>query len=195
MGFIKFIGLLLIGTAFGLTSVITGGIPAAQAQSFSSSYKFLKSVKEVDYREIKIAVEKGVNINTRDYDDKSTPLIIATRLKEAPLVQYLLKNGAKPDYYGKDGRTPMVIAAASGERTIVALLIKFKGDMDMADKNGTTPLIAAVLARKDQIVKLLLEQGADYTLEDYSGRSPLQHALDNHRRRTVKLLKEAGATF
>lgn len=195
MGFIKFIGLLMIGTAFGLTSGLTLVIPAAQAQSFSASYKFLKSIKEVNYREIKIAVEKGVNVNTRDYDDKTTPLIIATRMKEGPLVQYLLKNGGKPDLYGKDGRTPLVIAAANGDRTIVALLIKFKGDLDLADKNGTTPLIAAVLARKDQVVKLLLEQGADHTLEDYSGRSPLQHALDNRRRHTVKLLKEAGATF
>ena len=195
MGTIKFIGLLMIGIVFSLTSGMTVGIPAAQAQSFSASYKFLKSIKEVNYREIKIAIEKGVNVNTRGYDDKSTPLILATRMKEGPLAQYLLKSGAKPNLSGNDGRTPLVIAAGNGDRTIVALLIKFEADLDMADKNGTTPLIAAVLARKDQIVKLLLEQGADHTLEDYSGRSPLQHALDNRRRRAEKLLKEAGATF
>ncbi|PCI48702.1 MAG: hypothetical protein COB49_05650 [Alphaproteobacteria bacterium] len=185
MRFIKFIGILLIVTVFGLTSV--------QAQSFSASYKFLKAVKEVNYRDIKMAIEKGVNVNTRDYDDKTTALIMVTRIKDAPLAQYLLKNGAKPNLYGKDGKTSLVIAAGNGDRTTVALLIKFKADLDMADNNGTTPLIAAVLARKDQIVKLLLESGADYDLEDYSGRSPLQHAIETRRRRIEKTLKEAGA--
>jgi ankyrin repeat protein len=186
MRIIKFIGISLIITAFGFTG--------AQAQSYSASYKFLKAVKDVNYRDIKIAIEKGVNVNTRDYDDKSTALVIAALKKEAPLTQYLLKSGAKPNLSGSNGRTPLVIAATNGDRTIVALLIRFKADLDMADNNGTTPLIAAVLARKDQIVKLLLEQGADHTLEDYSGRTPLQHAIDNRRRRTEKIFKDAGAT-
>lgn len=182
----KFIGLFLILTGLGLGS--------SAAQNFSASYKFLKSVKDLNYREIKVAVEKGVNINTRDYDDKTTPLIIATRLKDASLVKYLLKNGAKTDLYGQNGKTAMVIAAEAGNRTLVALLINAKGDMDLADDNGTTPLIASVLARKDNIVKLLLEAGADFTFEDYSGRSALQHAIDNRRRKTIKILKAAGAS-
>lgn len=187
MQIIKFIGISLIITAFGFTG--------AQAQSYSASYKFLKAIKEVNYRDIKIAIEKGVNVNTRDYDDKTTALVIAATKKEAPLVQYLLKSGAKPNLHGKNGKTPLVIAAANGERSIVALLIKFKADLNMADNNGTTPLIAAVLARKDPIVKLLLEYGADHSQEDYSGRTPLQHAIDNRRRRTEKILKDAGATY
>lgn len=185
----KFISTVLIVTAFGLTLSFS----AAQAQSYSASYKFLKAIKEVNYRDIKMAIGNGVNVNTRDYDDKTTALIMVTRKKEAPLAQYLLKSGAKPNLYGKDGKTPLVIAAGNGDRTTVALLIRFKADLDLADKNGTTPLIAAVLARKSRIVKLLLEHGADHTLEDYSGRSPLQHAIDNRRRRIEKLLKEAGA--
>ncbi len=190
----KFIGPLLIVAALSLTMTITAGISGAQAQNYSASYKFLKAVKEVNYRDIKVAIEKGVNVNTRDYDDKTTALIMATKKKEASLVQYLLKSGAKPNLYGQDGKTPMVIAANNGDRVIVALLIKFKADVDIADDNGTTPLIAAVLARKDRIVELLLKYGADHTLEDYSGRSPLQHAIDNRRRRTEKILKEAGAS-
>lgn len=182
----KFIGLFLILTGLGIGS--------SAAQSFSASYKFLKSVKELNYREIKVAVEKGVNINTRDYDDKTTPLIIATRLKDASLVKYFLNNGAKANLYGNNGKTSMVVAAEAGDKTLVALLINADADMDIADDNGTTPLIAAVLARKDNIVKLLLEAGADFTFEDYSGRTALQHAIDNRRRKTVKILKEAGAS-
>lgn len=189
MRLIKFIVTLIIITAFSLTVDQT----AVQAQSFSASYKFLKAVKEVNYRDIKMAIEKGVNVNTRDYDDRTTALIVTARKKEAPLAQYLLRNGAKPNLYGKDGKTPLVIAAANGDRLIVSLLIQFEADLDIGDRNGTTPLIAAVLARKNQIVKLLLESGADHTLEDYSGRSPLQHAIDNRHRRIEKTLKEAGA--
>jgi len=185
MRLFKFIGTLLILTFMGLTF--------AQAQSFSASYKFLKAIKEVNYRDIKIAVEKGVNINTRDYDDKTTPLIHATRMREAPLVKYLLQNGAKPNLFGKDGKTPLVIAAGLGDKTLTALLIRAGADLDIGDKNGTTPLIAGVLARKGPVVKLLLDAGADHTIEDYSGRSPLQHAIENRRRRIETLLKDAGA--
>ncbi|MBL4802743.1 MAG: ankyrin repeat domain-containing protein [Emcibacter sp.] len=191
----RFIGTLLIVSVFGLALGAIWSAPAAQAQSFSASYKFLKSIKELNFREIKIAIEKGVNVNTRDYDDKTTPLIMATRMKEASLVKYLLANGAKPNLYGKDGKTALVIAAGIGDRAMVGLLISAGADMDLGDKNGTTPLISAVLARKDPIVKLLLEAGADYTIEDYSGRSPLQHAIDNRRRHTKKMLKEAGAEY
>ncbi len=185
MRLVKFIGFFLILTGLGIGS--------SAAQNFSASYKFLKSVKELNYREIKVAIEKGVNVNTRDYDDKTTPLIIATKLRDASLVKYLLASGAKADLYGNNGKTPMIIAAEAGDRTLVALLINAKANMDIADDNGTTPLIASVLARKDNIVKLLLESGADFTFEDYSGRSALQHAIDNRRRKTVKILKEAGA--
>ncbi|NOZ67297.1 MAG: ankyrin repeat domain-containing protein [Alphaproteobacteria bacterium] len=190
MRFGKFFGILLIVSSLTLV----GGMFSAQAQSYSASYKFLKAIKKMNYRDIKIAIEKGVNVNARDYDDQTTPLIIAVKKKEAPLVKYLLASGAKPNLYGKDGKTPLVIAAGLGDKTLAALLIGAKADLDLADKNGTTPLIAAVLARKGQVVKLLLDAGADYTLEDYSGRSPLQHAKDNRRRRLVKILEEAGAS-
>jgi len=190
-----FIGTFLIVAVLGLTFGPLWGTMSAQAQSFSASYKFLKAIKDLNYRDIKIAIEKGVNVNTRDYDDKTTPLIKATQMKEAALVKYLLGSGAKPNLYGKDGKTPLVIAAGIGDRTMVALLIGAAADLDLGDKNGTTPLIAAVLARKDPVVKLLLDAGADYKIEDYSGRSPLQHAIDNRRRHTQKLLKEAGAEY
>lgn len=185
----KFFGILLIVSSLA----VIGGMSAVQAQSYSASYKFLKAIKKLNYRDIKIAIEKGVNVNTRDYDDQTTPLILAVKMKEAPLVKYLLASGAKPNLYGKDGKTPLVIAAGLGDKTLAALLISAKADLDLADKNGTTPLIAAVLARKGQVVKLLLDSGADYTLEDYSGRSPLQHAKDNRRRRLIKILEDAGA--
>lgn len=191
MRFTKFICLFL----FAGMLVLSGGFMEAGAQSFSASYKFLKSVREVNYREIKVAIEKGVNINTRDFDEKTTPLIIATRMKETPLVKYLLGSGAKTDLYGNDGKTPLLIAAAGGHKTMVAVLIKAGADLDLSDQNGTTPLIAGVLARKKEVVQLLLEAGADFTLEDYSGRSPLQHAKDSRRRRIIKLLTDAGAAF
>jgi len=186
----KFIGILLIMATF---FVAVSGLTSAQAQSYSASYKFIKAIKEVNYKDIKVAVEKGVNINTRDYDDKKTALIIATRKKELPLVKYLLGNGAKPNLVGKDGKTALVIAAEAGNRAMVDVLIEAGADLDLADKNGTTPLIAAVLVKRDKIVELLIKGGADFTLEDYSGRSPLQHAIDHRRSKTEKILRDAGA--
>lgn len=185
MSLTKFVSLIMLITALGVAT--------AEAQSYSASYKFLKAIKDLDYREIKVAVEKGVNVNTRDYDDKATPLVIATRMKQASLVNYLLANGAKPDMHGEDGKAPLVIAATKGERTIVSSLIRAGADINFIDNNGITPLMAAVMSKKTQVVKLLLESGADFDLEDYSGRTALQHAIDHRTKRVQKLLEEAGA--
>lgn len=189
MAVTRFFGILLIVMTFGMVSVPM----SAPAQSYSASYKFLKAIKKLDYQKIRVAIGKGVNINTRDYDDRTTPLIIATKMKETPLVRYLLGNGAKPNLFGKDGRTPLVIAADIGDRSIVDVLIKAGADINLGDNDGTTPLIAAVLARKENIIRLLLKAGADYDVEDYSGRTALQHAIDTRRRRIIKILQDAGA--
>jgi len=190
MSISRFIGILMIVTAFGVVSA-----PASvQAQNYSASYKFLKAIRKLDYQKIRVAIGNGVNINTRDYDDKSTPLIIATRMKALLLVKYLLASGAKTDLFAKDGRTPLVIAAELGDRSIVAALIKADADLNLADNNGTTALMAAVLARRRNIVGLLLKSGADYSIEDYSGRTALQFAIDHRRRHIEKILRKAGAT-
>ncbi len=171
-------------------------LPASsQAQSYSASYKFLKAIKEDNYRDIKMLIEKGVNVNTRDYDEKITPLIMAARKKNPSLVQYLLNSGAKPDLYGDDGQTPLMIAARLGDKLSLALLITNKANLDIADKNGETALIKAVLFRKKDLMVLLLGAGSDHTIEDYSGRTALAHAKETRRRNLIKVLTEAGAEY
>lgn len=177
----------------GLTATLGSSTAHAQA-GYSPAYSLLKAIRKVDYREIKKLVQQGVNINTRDYEDQATPLVIAARMKQAPMVNYLLQNGAKPNLYGKNGKTALLIASENGDRVMVSVLLKAGADMNLSDDNGTTPLMAAVLFKKDPVVKLLLSVGADYELEDYTGRSALQHAIDIRRRRTEKMLRDAGAT-
>lgn len=188
----KRINILFISALWG---VISAGIliTPASAQNYSASYKFLKAVKELDYSAVKMAVEKGVNINTRDYDDKATALVITARKKNSNLMKYLLANGAKPDLAGDNGETALMLAVGLRNKEMTSVLLYYKADPDVTDKNGETALIRAVIAKANASVKLLLEAGADYTLEDYSGRSALQHARDGRRRRAIKLLEAAGA--
>jgi len=184
--------LFIILWATSLMALVPGPV---QAQSYSASYKFLKAVKEKDYAAIKKAVEKGVNINTRDYDDKATALVIAARQKDSQLMKYLLANGAKPNLYGDNGETALMLAVGLRSKEMTAALLHYKADPDVTDKNGETALIRAVIAKARNSVELLLEAGADYTLEDYSGRTALQHAREGRNRRAIKLLEEAGAKF
>ena len=72
-----------------LVAIGTVAVPLSSALAFSDSYEFLKAVREQDYRQIKILLQRGVNINTRDQDDGTTPLYIAVSNKDAPLVGYL----------------------------------------------------------------------------------------------------------
>ena len=179
-----------------MMGVMAGGLTSqAQAQGYSASYKFLEAVKEKNYTDIKKAIEKGVNINTRDYDTGETPLIIAVKQKNESLVNYLLDSGAKPNIAASNGETALIIAAGNRNKTISALLLHHKADMDLADKNGETALIRAIISNNRKVVELLLDIGADYTIEDYSGRTALMHAQERRRRGLVKMLKEKGATY
>lgn len=83
----------------------------------------------------------------------------------------MLKEGAKVNLQGKDGKTPLHYAAENGYTQIAEALLKRDAGVDVQDKDGRTPLYYAVYYTHDEhprlnyqhpkVVKLLLNYGAD----------------------------------
>jgi ankyrin repeat protein len=79
---------------------------------------------------------------TRDVDERAqnpqqvAALHAATAMRNAKMVEALLRAGATPDLPQADGFTPLHVAAAHGDATIAAMLILFGADPRLANAKG-----------------------------------------------------------
>ena len=195
MSFNKHIKLLL--TTIFLTLPAYSVSVIAQEGSMSDSYIFLKATKDKDYAKVKNYLQRGTNVNTRDYDDGKTALYIAASLKDPILVTFLLNEKAKTDIPVRStGETPLMVAVRLKSKKIVELLISQRANPDIGDRNGETALYKAVRGNNRDSVKMLLAANADWSIADNTGRTPLDLTKENRRLRNMaKMLEKAGAEY
>ena len=169
----------------------------AQDGSMSDSYLLLRSIKDKDYGKVRSFIQKGANVNTRDYNDGETPLYIAAKMKDVVMVTFLLNSKAKPDLATKStGETPLMVAVRLKAREIVKMLIDQKASVDLKDRSGETALYKAVRGNDRESTKALLAANADWSLTDNTGRTPLDLTLENRRLRSmIRILENAGAEY
>jgi ankyrin repeat protein len=91
-----------------------------------------------------------------------TPLYIACQTGSAPMIELLLKYGAKVNQANSLGTTPLMIAAASGSASAVEVLIAHGADVKQQETvhEQNALMFAANLNRSDAI-RVLLAHGAD----------------------------------
>ena len=87
-------------------------------------------------------------------------LTIASRDGRKPLVELLLKSGAKVDDKNNSGETALHYAAAKGHKAVAEVLLKNKADVNARSEIGATPLALAQGAGKQDVVALLKKHGA-----------------------------------
>lgn len=172
-------------------------IANAQENSMSEGYVFLKAVKDQDYFKVKTYMQKGANVNVRDYDDGATATYIAAQLRDPVLMTFLLDKDAKTDIPVRStGETPLMVAVRLKAHKIISMLIEKKADLNIGDRNGETALHKATRLNDREAVKLLLEGGADWSITENTGRTPLDFANENRRLRQVaQLLQDSGAEY
>lgn len=130
----------------------------------------------------------------------ATPLMMAARLADAPLMRVLLELGADPDIANEDGSTLLMVAAGLGIHSpgedpgtetealeCVQLALELGGDVNAIDRNHETALHGAAYRGASSIVDLLVEHGADtFDVENASGWTPLRIARGIFRTATYK---------
>ena len=87
-------------------------------------------------------------------------LTIASRDGRRPLVELLLKSGAKVDGKNNSGETALHYAAANGHKAVAEVLLKNNADVNARSETGATPLALAQGAGKQDVVALLKKHGA-----------------------------------
>ena len=139
---------------------------------------------------VKLLLEKGANIESKDDKYGWTALSKAAGQGHKAVVKLLLDKGANIESKDdKDGRTPLSNAAGEGRKAVVKLLLEKGADIESKDEEGGTPLSNAAGEGHEAVVKLLLEKGADIeSKDDKYGWTPLSRAV-------VKLPLEKGANI
>jgi ankyrin repeat protein len=174
-----------------------------------------------DFDKTRLLVRHGADVNAKS-DNHRTPLMIAARRPgAAPIVKFLLDNGANPNPNAKAVASPLLEALTAGDESIVKLLIKHGADAEATADQGLTmaattecakglELLAAKITHKQaytlalqniavlgdvKAVRLMLDHGADVNAFDPFGKTPLMYAAisDVLPVDVVKLLIERGA--
>ena len=95
------------------------------------------------------------------------------QLKNPEIVEFLLKNGANPNYADCDGRTPIFYTASP---EIIDLLIRYKANINYTDHNGRTPLFSSNINK----IKKLISNGAKLNVCDKNGNTLCHYVAEFH---------------
>ncbi len=157
-------------------------------------------------------VERGADINARMTAEPrngyrnalnrigATPLLMAARLADAPLMRVLVDLGADPTLTNEDGTTVLMVASGVGIHSpgedpgteaealaCVEFALELGGDPNAIDERGETPLHGAAYRGANAIVDLLVAHGADtFAQENVEGWTPLRIARGVFRTATFK---------
>lgn len=122
-------------------------------------------------------IEDGANPNTVDSFGQ-TPLLLASKKENTPIVNILLANGVDPNCEDHLKWTPLMWACCKGILAIVEMLLQNGAEFNQPRcSSRRTPLIFAAQQGHKAIVKMLIEYGADVNLCDCDGLTALMKAV------------------
>nr|XP_022299075.1 uncharacterized protein LOC111107927 isoform X2 [Crassostrea virginica] len=138
---------------------------------------------------------KHFDVNCINYSALSyTPLVTACLFGHKPIVDFLIRCGAKCNKIDGQFESPLGAASWAGHIDVVDLLIKSGADCNQIDKIGSTPLSDASMAGHADVVDLLIKGGADCNkIDQIYKRLPLYNASMNGNADVVNLLIKGGA--
>ncbi|KAL2784316.1 ankyrin repeat-containing domain protein [Aspergillus keveii] len=112
------------------------------------------------------------------------------------LAEFLLNNGAEPEFKDGEGRTALSYAAHYGHIAFVELLIDRGAQIDLGNRYSRTPLSYAAENGHEAIIHVLLGYGA-VPDGNYPAcrQTPLEYAIKAGHQSVAQLLIQAGANI
>ena len=124
-----------------------------------------------------LAIENPKDIRSRDFEDRSTPLHLASKWGHVEIARFLIEHGAATMAKDTHKWTPLHHAVEKENDDISRLLLENGANVKARDWAGRTPLHLAVRNQREDIAYLLLKHGAVTTAKDKNGWTPLHYAL------------------
>jgi uncharacterized protein len=148
--------------------------PAPQGSGNLDSLAFVrKLVARSANINARATTQANMGVTIRFHSTGATPLLLAARTADVPLMRLLLELGADPLLPNDDGTTPLMAAAGVGTNSPL-------------EEPGTEPEVV-------EAVKLILERGGDINTVDKNGDTAMHGAAHKHVPAALRLLAEKGA--
>lgn len=166
-------------------------LAAALAATPTINPEFLTTLRTGDARQLRAALDRGVEVNARDVRG-NTPLLHAAVYGDLASVQLLLDRGADVNATNAAGSTALLRAASDFSK--LKLLVERGANVNTRSQLGHTPLIlAARPANSHRAVEFLLARGAEVNASNYFGGTALMAAAASGDAKSVELLLKHGA--
>ncbi len=115
-----------------------------------------------DVEMAKMLLAAGANTKAVTRDGLITPLFMACRNGDAPMIQAIIAAGADPNAADEHGTTPLMAAASAGNPDALKTLIEHGANVNAKEGvHGQTALMFAAALGRDQAIHLLTSYGAD----------------------------------
>lgn len=160
-----------------------------------------QAIRDRRWRQARLLVEAGSDINQRCQGDKRTALMEVCFLddedKAFGLAKMLLENGAKLDFQDAQGLTALSYACILKRKKLVRLFLRLVDyNLNAADRDANTPLFHAVTVGDLSVVKMLVKKLKYYHLsvdmQNHKGETPLIHALKMGNMEAAEMLIREG---
>ncbi|HSW73539.1 MAG TPA: ankyrin repeat domain-containing protein, partial [Candidatus Limnocylindria bacterium] len=130
---------------------------------------------------------------------RETPLLIAARRFDVPVVELLLSRKADVNFHDTaNGQTALHEAVKDegheeSRKDLVEVLLRYHPDVDVVNREQETPLMLASAFDRSLLVRLLLDHHASVNVQDRYGRTALIWAAEQNSLDSARLLLEHGA--
>jgi ankyrin repeat protein len=140
-----------------------------------------------------LVTEQLQDMNSRRFNNGSTPLHLVSREGHVEVAQFLVEHGADATAQDEDGWTPLHWASERGHIKLAQSLVQYGAHATARDKGGRTPLHRASLGGHIELARFLVRLGADATAQARGGWTPLHEASAGGHIKLAQFLVQHGA--
>lgn len=130
------------------------------------------------------------------FTDKQTVALIKTAEKNNPSkLKQLVREGADPNAFGKDGMTPLLWVLGHKDKKAMKALLSVGADPNLKLEGKESPMSLAAGAKDTEFIKILLTGGGDPNAKNRLNKPAIFVAIGQHRFDIVKTLLDHGANI
>jgi len=125
------------------------------------------------YNLVEMIVSRGADV-AKANRDVVTPLHLASRGSDLPIVQLLVGKGANVNAVDKNGSSPLHLTGWRGGPSIIQFLLDKGANINVRDRRGCTPLLRFMVRQEN--ASYLYRHGVAMYMRDSRGRTRLHRA-------------------